>query len=87
MNVRNLAIWGAIALLVIGMAVAFTAAPVIALLTHGRYYIARRSHWAEGAETKTCIICENAFQPVDMAHCPMYAAPICSLCCTLDALP
>ncbi|OHC95762.1 MAG: hybrid sensor histidine kinase/response regulator [Sphingomonadales bacterium RIFCSPLOWO2_12_FULL_63_15] len=70
---------------VIGMAVAFTAAPVIALITHGRYYIARRSHWAEGAETKSCIICENAFQPVDMAHCPMYAAPICSLCCTLEA--
>ncbi|OAN54351.1 hybrid sensor histidine kinase/response regulator [Sphingobium sp. TCM1] len=70
---------------VIGMAVAFTSAPVIALLTHGRYYIARRSHWPEGGETKTCIICENAFQHVDMAHCPMYAAPICSLCCTLEA--
>lgn len=70
---------------VIGMAVAFTSAPIIALLTHGRYYIARRSHWPEGSETKTCIICENAFQHVDMAHCPMYAAPICSLCCTLEA--
>lgn len=70
---------------VIGMAVAFTSAPVIALITHGRYYIARRSHWPEGSDTKTCIICENAFQHADMAHCPMYAAPICSLCCTLEA--
>ncbi|MBH1999868.1 MAG: response regulator [Sphingomonadaceae bacterium] len=70
---------------VIGMAVAFTAAPVIALLTHGRYYIARRSRWAEGTGEQSCIICENPFQPVDMAHCPIYAAPICSLCCTLEA--
>jgi len=70
---------------VIGMAVAFTSAPVIALVTHGRYYIARRSHWPEGSDTKTCIICENTFQHADMAHCPMYAAPICSLCCTLEA--
>lgn len=70
---------------VIGLAVAFTAAPVIALATRGRYYIARRSHWAEPHAPQSCIICENAFQPVDMAHCPMYAAPICSLCCTLEA--
>ena len=70
---------------VIGMAVAFTAAPVIALATHGRYYIARRSHWPDPQATQACIICENSFQPADMAHCPMYAAPICSLCCTLEA--
>ncbi|WP_342803825.1 hybrid sensor histidine kinase/response regulator [Novosphingobium album (ex Liu et al. 2023)] len=70
---------------VIGLAVAFTAAPVIALLTHGRYYIARRSHWPAGVEEATCVICENSFQVTDMAHCPMYAAPICSLCCTLEA--
>lgn len=70
---------------VIGMAVAFTAAPLIALITRGRYYIARRTNAAEGDDAKSCIICENSFQPVDMAHCPMYAAPICSLCCTLEA--
>lgn len=70
---------------VIGLAVAFTAAPVFALATHGRYYIARRSHWSNPETPHTCIICENAFQPVDMAYCPMYAAPICSLCCTLEA--
>jgi signal transduction histidine kinase/DNA-binding NarL/FixJ family response regulator/purine-cytosine permease-like protein len=70
---------------VIGMAVAFTAAPIIALATHGRYYIARRSRWSEGVTEQSCIICENPFQIADMAHCPMYAAPICSLCCTLEA--
>ena len=70
---------------VIGLGVAFTAAPVLALLTHGRWYIARRTHWQGDGGERTCIICENRFQLADMAHCPMYAAPICSLCCTLEA--
>lgn len=70
---------------VIGLAVAFIAAPALALLTHSRYYIARRTQWPEGGGQHRCIICENSFQPADMAHCPMYAAPICSLCCTLEA--
>ncbi|MEZ0496929.1 ATP-binding protein [Sphingomonas sp. IW22] len=69
----------------IGLAVAFTVAPVLALATHGRYYIARRTHWSPGEGERTCILCENKFQTADMAHCPMYAAPICSLCCTLEA--
>ncbi len=28
---------------------------------------------------------EHAFEPEDMASCPAYAGPICSLCCSLDA--
>ncbi|WP_443478650.1 ATP-binding protein [Novosphingobium aerophilum] len=70
---------------VIGLAVAFTAAPVIALATQGRYYIARRTRWSPDQTDATCVICENRFELNDMAHCPMYAAPICSLCCTLEA--
>ncbi|HUD28960.1 MAG TPA: ATP-binding protein [Novosphingobium sp.] len=70
---------------VIGLAIAFTAAPVIALATHGRYYLARRTRWAPGLAEATCVICENRFELNDMAHCPMHAAPICSLCCTLEA--
>ena len=68
----------------LGLATAFIAAPAFALLTHGRYYIARTS-LQQVPETLTCILCENSFQRVDMAHCPFYAAPICSLCCTLEA--
>jgi signal transduction histidine kinase/CheY-like chemotaxis protein len=70
---------------VIGLAIAFTAAPVIALATQGRYYIARRTRWTPGLTEATCVICENCFELNDMAHCPMHSAPICSLCCTLEA--
>ena len=69
----------------IGLATAFTAAPVIALATRGRYYIARQTRWQPGLTEETCVICENRFELNDMAYCPMYSAPICSLCCTLEA--
>jgi hypothetical protein len=32
-----------------------------------------------------CTICENSFERRDMALCPAYSGPICSLCCTLEA--
>ena len=32
-----------------------------------------------------CCICERDYERDDMAHCPAYRGPICSLCCTLDA--
>ena len=69
----------------LGLSVAFISAPAIALLTHGRYYLARQSKLPSGDATHRCVICENSFQRVDMASCPMYEAPICSLCCTLEA--
>jgi signal transduction histidine kinase/purine-cytosine permease-like protein len=34
---------------------------------------------------KRCVICEREYEGPDMAHCPAYQGPICSLCCTLDA--
>ncbi|WP_417687507.1 ATP-binding protein [Roseibium sp.] len=66
--------------------VAFVAAPAIAVATKGRFYLARkpRNHWQD-RHTITCSICENPFEPEDMAYCPAYQAPICSLCCSLDA--
>ena len=76
---------------VIAMTTAFVAAPLIAWATKGRYYIARRSELpaAEGPEprnaTRRCVICERDYEGPDMAHCPAYQGPICSLCCTLDA--
>jgi signal transduction histidine kinase/CheY-like chemotaxis protein/purine-cytosine permease-like protein len=33
----------------------------------------------------SCVICERPYEGPDMAHCPAYQGPICSLCCTLDA--
>ncbi|HEY9192548.1 MAG TPA: ATP-binding protein [Methyloversatilis sp.] len=70
----------------ISLATAFVAAPLIAWGTHGRYYVARRStaHWRPG-QTVTCHVCENSFESEDMAYCPAYGQPICSLCCTLES--
>ncbi|TMV79698.1 hybrid sensor histidine kinase/response regulator, partial [Thioclava sp. BHET1] len=70
----------------IGLVVAFVTAPLIAWATGGRYYIARQSHVpAEADGRATCAVCQNPFEPADMAHCSAYNAPICSLCCTLEA--
>ncbi len=60
--------------------------PLLAWWTRGRYYMARASAsaWAPGAPV-SCSVCENAFESEDMAQCPAYDAPICSLCCTLES--
>ena len=70
----------------VALAVAFVTAPLIAWATDGRYYIARKPKrsW-QNIEAIQCCICEHTFEPEDMASCPAYAGPICSLCCSLDA--
>jgi signal transduction histidine kinase/purine-cytosine permease-like protein/ActR/RegA family two-component response regulator len=70
----------------VALTVAFAAAPLIAYATGGKYYIARRPKrsW-QNMESIQCCICEHSFEPEDMASCPAYAGPICSLCCSLDA--
>ncbi len=74
----------------IALATALLTAPLIAWLTGGRYYIARAPQ-PELLQTYThagkidCGVCGNAFESPDMAYCPAYAAPICSLCCSLEA--
>ncbi|MCF4130043.1 ATP-binding protein [Methylobacterium sp. SyP6R] len=70
----------------VALATAFAAAPLIAWATGGRYYLARRPrrHWRLRPEI-TCGVCEHGFEHEDMAHCPAYGVPICSLCCSLDA--
>jgi len=70
----------------VGLLTAFVATPILALATRGRHYLARQpersSSWVG---RKTCCICEHTFDSEDMAPCPAYDGPICSLCCTLDA--
>jgi signal transduction histidine kinase/DNA-binding NarL/FixJ family response regulator/purine-cytosine permease-like protein len=70
----------------VALAVALVLAPVIAWATGGRYYLARkpRAAWSKLAAIR-CSICEHDFEPEDSAYCPAYQAPICSLCCSLDA--
>ncbi|MEO0003969.1 MAG: hypothetical protein RLZZ22_1661, partial [Pseudomonadota bacterium] len=60
--------------------------PLLAWWTRGRWYLARapQTQWAPGASVQ-CSVCDNHFESEDMAHCPAYDAPICSLCCTLES--
>ncbi|MEM5346344.1 hybrid sensor histidine kinase/response regulator, partial [Paraburkholderia azotifigens] len=60
--------------------------PVIAWATKGKFYLARKPrHSWKNLTSITCSVCEHPFEPEDMAWCPAYAAPICSLCCSLDS--
>ena len=71
----------------IALAVAFVSAIVIAYATGGRYYIARPDqHYRckPGHALVECCICEREYEAPDMAHCPFYRGPICSLCCGLE---
>ena len=60
--------------------------PLLAWWTQGRWYLARQDppRWKPG-ESVPCSVCENPFESEDMAWCPAYGAPICSLCCTLES--
>lgn len=70
----------------IALGTAFATAPIIAFLTRGKFYLARKPKrtWQDLPAIQCCI-CEHSFEPEDMAGCPAYAGPICSLCCSLDA--
>jgi signal transduction histidine kinase/purine-cytosine permease-like protein len=71
----------------IALAVAFVSAIIIAYATGGRYYIARpdQHYRPKAADTLVeCCICERQYEAPDMAHCPFYRGPICSLCCGLE---
>jgi len=69
----------------IALGTAFVAAPLIAWATQGRYYLARKpTGLPEGSDQLRCTICENVFDRPDVAMCPAYSGPICSLCCTLE---
>lgn len=64
---------------------AFVFAFLIALVTRGKYYIARKEPSDQPAGVHTCTICDFKFDQEDMTHCPLHAGAICSLCCTLDS--
>ena len=70
----------------IALGAAMVMSPLLAWWTKGRYYLARHEapRWRPG-ESVTCSVCENPFESEDMAWCPAYGAPICSLCCTLES--
>ncbi|MGH1485188.1 MAG: hybrid sensor histidine kinase/response regulator [Cellvibrionaceae bacterium] len=65
---------------------AFILAPTIAFITKGKFYLARAedNDFFEQQEIECCI-CQNHYEKEDIAFCPAYDGPICSLCCSLDA--
>ena len=70
----------------VALATALLASPLIAWLTGGRYYLVRPATLGvDRPRTQRCTVCERDYESEDMAHCPAYEAPICSLCCSLDA--
>lgn len=70
----------------IALLAALVLAPLIAFLTRSRFYIARAADPGLKLATRcTCSVCVNEFEAEDVAMCPAYGGPICSLCCTLDA--
>nr|MDQ2838950.1 hypothetical protein [Actinomycetota bacterium] len=76
----------------IALALAFVLSPVFAVLTKGRYYIARTDDLVEplivdgqlSSATLECSVCAHSFERPDMAGCPFHGGAICSLCCSLD---
>ncbi len=71
---------------IFALLIAFFISPLLAFFTKGKYYLARapEDKWESG-ELVRCEICENQFESEDMATCVAYAAPICSLCCSLES--
>jgi len=73
----------------LALGIAMVLAPVIAIATKGKYYIARAPS-IPGSEpgappmTTECTVCQQEYEAPDMATCPFHSGAICSLCCTLE---
>ncbi len=73
----------------LALGIAFILSPLIAWITQGKYYIARENSLRHLVNLSSpliqCSVCEQPYEPADIAHCPIYDGYICSLCCTLEA--
>jgi purine-cytosine permease-like protein len=73
----------------LAIGIAMVLSPLIAILTKGKYYIARVDELggdvaAQDTTEITCIVCGEAYETPDMSTCPFHKGAICSLCCTLE---
>ncbi len=75
----------------LALVIAMVLAPLIAIATKGKYYIAREPDYGAGAAPVAdpnaelvCVVCQQPYELPDMASCPFHTGPICSLCCTLE---
>lgn len=72
---------------IIALVLAFILSPVIAILTKGKYYIARENTFNFSTEPiHTCASCDTEYEVEDIAYCPVYDIKICSLCCSIESL-
>jgi signal transduction histidine kinase/CheY-like chemotaxis protein/purine-cytosine permease-like protein len=70
----------------LALLVAMLVSPCLAWATKGKFYLARTPEvLGKPGELLRCAVCENQFEAEDMAGCAAYAAPICSLCCSLES--
>ncbi|WP_052269878.1 purine-cytosine permease family protein [Streptomyces sp. MUSC 125] len=77
----------------VALFLAMVLSPLFAVLTRGRYYIARVDGLEEpllgadgllSATTLTCDVCTTDFERPDMAACSFHQGSVCSLCCSLE---
>ena len=69
----------------IALALAFVSAPIVAIITKGRYYLARAPFDdSRHADHMTCVVCSYDYEKRDMTSCPFHTGNICSLCCSLE---
>ncbi|HVE20471.1 MAG TPA: hypothetical protein VNC39_00710 [Acidocella sp.] len=71
----------------IALGVSFVLSPIVAIITKGKYYIARDPAYHAGVQhsAMTCVSCGFEYETHDMAGCPFHKGSICSLCCSLDS--
>lgn len=77
----------------IALGMAFVLSPVLAVLTKGRYYIARRDSMPDpitvdgmmSTVTHVCLVCDRSYERPDVANCSHHGGTICSLCCSVDS--
>ncbi|GAA1662415.1 allantoin permease [Fodinicola feengrottensis] len=77
----------------IAIGLAFVLSPLLAVLTKGRFYLAREDKLEpplfEGGTLSdhlmTCVSCGNEFERPDMVTCPYHSGTLCSLCCSLES--
>lgn len=78
----------------LSLVIAFVLAPIIAIITRGKYYIAREDNlqgqkndngFVGATSSLECMACSYDFEVHDMADCPFYSGTICSQCCSLES--
>jgi signal transduction histidine kinase/purine-cytosine permease-like protein len=69
----------------IAFLIAVLSAVAIGVATRGQTYVLRSADFPErGSDLVRCRTCDHDYEKPDMALCPFYDGPICSLCCSLD---